>query len=153
MSRLAFLLATLLLAAAAPSPAAASAVRIDDSSSQVLTGLVRMQWEHAAPGRGDDLVGQVTVLVRLDTAPLRGQRGRIYHVLGRLATPVQASWTTRGPLLPGTVRDGERTLVYAGPITTDMIEDTFVLTLRADGGQLARPEQLAFHFEFEPELP
>ena len=110
-----------------------------------------MKWEDPAPGRSDMLVGQVTVLVRLDTSPFKGRSGRIYHVLGREATPVQASWTARGPLLPGALSDGERALVYAGPITTDLIEDTFVLTLRADANLLSRPEQLEFHFEFEAE--
>lgn len=151
MSRLAARLVLLLLLALPTAAAAQQAIRIDDSASQVLSGLVRMKWEDPAPGRSDMLVGQVTVLVRLDTAPLQGRSGRIYHVLGRQASPVEASWTARGPLLPGTVRDGERTLIYAGAITTPMIEDTFVLTLRADGNLLSRPEQLEFHFEFEPE--
>lgn len=132
-------------------PAFGQAVRIDDSATQVLTSLVRMKWEDPAPGRSDMLVGQVTVLVRLDMAPFQGRSGRIYHVLGRQATPVEASWTSRGVLLPGVLRDGERTLVYAGPMTTPMIEDTLVLTLRADGALLSRPEQLRFHFEFEAE--
>ncbi|HEY9142968.1 MAG TPA: hypothetical protein VIM90_02925 [Arenimonas sp.] len=143
-------LAALLLGASSAA-LAQQAVRLDDSSSQVLSGLVRMKWEDPAPGRSDMLVGQVTVLVRLDTSPFKGRSGRIYHVLGRQATPVEASWTARGPLLPGAVRDGERTMVYAGPITTDLIEDTFVLTLRADANLLSRPEQLEFHFEFEAE--
>jgi len=151
MSRVAALFA-LLLAAFAPA-ATAQAIRLDDSASQVLSGLVRMNWEEPTPGRGDMLLGQVTVLVRLDTAALRGRSGRIYQVLDRQATPVDVSWTARGLLLPGTLRDGERTLVYAGPIAADTIEDTLVLTIRADGNRLAHPEQLAFHFEFEAETP
>lgn len=145
------ILSLVLLLWGATTAAHAQAVRIDDSSSQVLSGLVRMKWENPAPGSSDMLVGQVTVLVRLDTSPFKGRSGRIYHVLGRQATPVEASWTTRGPLLPGAVSEGERTLVYAGPITTDLIEDTFVLTIRADGNLLSRPEQLEFSFEFEAE--
>ncbi|KFL36856.1 hypothetical protein [Arenimonas donghaensis] len=146
MTRAVILIALLLLSAGA---ARAQAVRLDDSASQVLTGLVRMQWEDPAPGRSDMLVGQVTVLVRIDTSELRGRSGRIFHVLGRQATPVEASWTARGPLLPGQLKDGERALVYAGPISTNLLEDTFVLTLRADANLLSRPEQLEFHFEFE----
>jgi len=133
----------------AATAALAQAVRLDDSGSQVLTGLVRMKWEDPTPGRSDMLVGQVTVLVRIDTSELRGRSGRIFHVLGRQATPVEASWTARGPLLPGQLKDGERALVYSGPINTDLLEDTFVLTLRADANLLSRPEQLNFHFEFE----
>ena len=146
MTRAVIFIALFLLSAGA---ARAQAVRLDDSASQVLTGLVRMQWEDPAPGRSDMLVGQVTVLVRIDTSELRGRSGRIFHVLGRQATPVEASWTARGPLLPGQLKDGERALVYAGPISTDLLEDTFVLTLRADANLLSRPEQLEFHFEFE----
>lgn len=143
------LFALLALAWFAAGPAQAQALRLDDSASQVLSGLVRMKWEDPTPGRSDMLVGQVTVLVRIDTSELRGRSGRIFHVLGRQATPVEASWTARGPLLPGQLKDGERALVFAGPISTDLIEDTFVLTLRADANLLSRPEQLAFHFEFE----
>jgi hypothetical protein len=96
-------------------------------------------------------MGKVTVLVRLDTAPLRGRRGRLFHVLSKQPSPVQAEWTTRGVLLPGSVADGERTLVYAGLIDQDLIEDTLQLTIIADGKLLSRPEQLEFSFEFEPE--
>lgn len=140
----------LLLLLLAPVPVLAQAAeRLDDSASQVLSGLVRMKWEHPAPGAGDALVGQVTVLVRIDTSAQQGRSGRIFHVLKGQATPVEASWTTRGVLLPGQVKDGERTLVYAGPITSPMMEDTFVLTIRADANLLSKPEQLEFHFEFE----
>ena len=135
----------------APLGARAQAVPVDDSASQVLGGLVRMAWEDIAPGRSNRLIGRTTVLVRLDTAPLRGRRGRIFHVLSRQASPVDASWTTRGVLLPGTVSDGERTLVYSGLIDQDLLEDTFELTIVADGEQLSRPEWLKFSFEFEPE--
>lgn len=151
MSR-ALALLLLLAALVAPLPAMAQAQRVDDSASQVLSPLVRMKWEDLAPGGSNDLVGQVTVLVRLDVAPWRGRNARIYHVLApQPQGRVFASWTTRGVLLAGAVRDGERTLVYSGPITTDMLEDTFVMQLRADGNQMVRPEQLEFSFEIEAE--
>lgn len=153
MSRLLSLALLLLLAAALPTGAQAQAQRIDDSGTQVLGGLVRLKWQQAAPQPGEPnlLVGQVTVLVRLDTSPFNGRRGRIYHQLSRQGNPVTVSWTTRGALLPGEVRDGERTLVYAGLVSQDLIEDTFVLTLTANADQLSRLEQLEFSFEFEPE--
>jgi hypothetical protein len=151
MSRLPAL-ALLLAALAAPLPAMAQAQRVDDSASQVLSPLVRMKWEDLAPGGSNDLVGQVTVLVRLDVSPWRGRNARIYHVLSpQPQGRVHASWTTRGALLAGSLRDGERTLVFSGPITTDMLEDTFVIQLRADGDQMVRPEQLEFSFEIEAE--
>lgn len=148
MSRSLFLGLCLLLASHV---VRAQAIPVDDSSSQVLGGLVRMQWEDPAPGRSDRLMGKVTVLVRLDTAQIRGRRGRIFHVLAKQSTPVQAVWTTRGVLLPGAVTDGERTLVYTGVVDRDVIEDTFQITIIADGNLLSRPEQLEFSFEFEPE--
>jgi hypothetical protein len=89
--------------------------------------------------------------VRLDTSPWNGRRGRIYHQLSRQGNPVTVSWTTRGPLLPGEVRDGERTLVYTGLVSTDLLEDTFLLTITANADQLSRLDQLEFSFEFEPE--
>lgn len=152
MSRLLPALA-LLLALLLPSGAQAQAHRIDDSATQVLGGLVRLKWQQAAPQPGEPnlLVGQITVLVRLDMSPWKGRSGRIYHVLSRQGNPVTVSWTTRGALLPGEVRDGERTLVYAGPVNADLLEDTFVLTITANADQLARLDQLEFGFEFEPE--
>lgn len=146
-------LAALLALLLCPGPAQAESHRVDDSASQVLGGLVRMKWETAAPqpGRANMLVGQVTILVRLDMSPWKGRSGRLYHQLEKQPSPVLASWTTRGALLAGELRDGDRTLVYAGLVTTDRMEDTFVLTLRADADLLSRPELLEFSFVFEPE--
>jgi hypothetical protein len=153
MSRSFFLLLAFVFAALLPVGAQAQAQRIDDSGTQVLGGIVRLKWQQAAPqpGQPNLLVGQITVLVRLDTSPWNGRRGRIYHQLSRQGNPVTVSWTTRGPLLPGEVRDGERTLVYTGLVSTDLLEDTFLLTITANADQLSRLDQLEFSFEFEPE--
>jgi len=56
-------------------------------------------------------------------------------------------------LLPGTVRSGQRTLVYAGPIATDEIEDVLLLTLKADGSRLFRTEAVEFRFEIDVVTP
>ncbi|QDH71528.1 hypothetical protein [Marilutibacter alkalisoli] len=126
---------------------------VDDSASQVLERLVPMEWD-STPGSGaasHAVSGTVTVLVRLDVAPWRGRPGRIYMSLPHQPSgPVTATWTTRGPLLPGVLRAGERQLVYAGPIDTALIEDTMRLHLQADGRRLGRNEQLDFSFEIEP---
>ena len=58
-----------------------------------------------------------------------------------------------GPLLPGTLRDGERTLVYSGPIASNRLEDTFRMTIQADGERVLRPQDLVFSFEIELESP
>lgn len=150
------LLALLLPAVLAAGPAAAQAQPVDDSGSQVMSSTLRLSWDESTPlvRRSSTLSGTLTVIVRLDVSPWRGQRGRIYQVLpSQPGTPVQASWTTHGVLLPGAMRDGERALVHAGPIDTDLIEDTLRLTIQADGNRLSRQELLHFTFEFEPDLP
>ena len=135
--------------------AGAQALPVDDSGSQVL-GHVRMKWDSAAPRRGqpDTASGSITVLVRLDVSPWEGRSGRIYMRLpSHSGGPVTARWTARGPLLPGVLRDGERTLVYAGPITSPLLEDTFRLSLHTDAQGELQAGQLAFSFEIELETP
>lgn len=137
-------------------PAVAATYRVDDSASQVQGSSVRMKWDDVAPKRGAraTVSGQTSVIVRLNVAPWKGRQGRIYMRLpAQPSAPVTASWTTRGPLLPGTLRDGERSLVYAGLIQTDLIEDTQLLTIEADGPRLTRAEQLDFTFEIDVESP
>lgn len=148
--------ATLLLQSLLPSAAQAQALPVDDSASQVLGSTLRLRWDDPMPvaGRAATLSGTVTVLVRLDVRPWRGRTGRIYHVLPKQrATDVVATWTTQGPMLPGRLRDGERTLVYSGPIDVDQLQDTFRLTIQADGDRMERSEQLKFSFEIELEQP
>jgi hypothetical protein len=150
------LAAVLLLALCSAAPAFAQAIPVDDSGSQVLSSTLKMQWDDALPrgGANATLSGTLTVHVRLDVAPLRGRRGRIYQVLPtQAASPIRATWTTGGMLLPGSLEDGGRALVYAGPIDTDLIEDTLRLTIQAKASRLSRQEQLHFAFEFEPDLP
>ncbi|MFC0676341.1 hypothetical protein ACFFGH_00570 [Lysobacter korlensis] len=135
---------------------AGTAYPVDDSGSRVLGGEVRMRWDDA---RGDrhrppTVSGSVAVQVRLDVTEWQGRQGRIFMTLPpQPAGRVDASWTTRGVLLPGALRDGGRTLVYAGPIRGPAIEDTQQLVIQADGGRLTRPEQLQFAFEIELESP
>ena len=64
-----------------------------------------------------------------------------------------ATWTTQGRLLPGALRSGERALVYQGIIGPDVLEDTFLITLQADGNQLVRTERLEFSFEIDVDSP
>lgn len=137
--------------------AQARAYKVDDSASQVLDRMVAMEWDSAAPGpdpASHNVSGSVTVLVRLDVAPWRGRNGRIYMSLPLQPNgPITATWRTRGPLLPGSLRAGERRLVYTGPIDTPLIEDILQLQLQADGRRLGRNEQLDFSFEIEPGTP
>ena len=149
----AFLVATLL---PVPRAALAATYPVDDSASQVLDSSLRMKWDSVAPqsGHGAGVTGITTVLVRLDTAAWNGRQGRIYMVLPEQPIgQVSASWTTRGPLLPGALRSGERALVYAGPLRSNLIEDTLRLVIQADGQRLVRTEQLRFSFEIDLETP
>lgn len=145
-----------LLAATFGGAASAQALPVDDSGSQVLGSTLKLRWDEVAPrpGASATLSGTITVYVRLDVSPWRGRKARIYHVLpSQAGTSIVASWTTRGVLLPGKMRDGERVLVYAGPIDADRIEDTFRLEIQADGNRLSRQEQLDFSFEIELDTP
>jgi hypothetical protein len=147
-------LAIAVLGLLATLPAYAATHAIDDSASQVLGSNLRMKWDSPAPQRGQrpTVSGTVTVLARLNVAVWKGHVGRIYMKLPAQASgPVTASWSTRGPLLPGILRAGERTLVYAGPITSDLIEDTLRLVIQTDGDRLVRTEQLNFSFEIDVE--
>lgn len=127
--------------------------RIDDSASVVESHAVQMQWDHLAPGSGGSQVsGRLTVHARLDVSPWRGRHGRIHLTLPpSAAAPVSARWTTRGRLLPGALRTGERALVYAGPVPAGLLEDTLQLELQADGRDLLRHERLDFVFEIDLE--
>lgn len=147
--------ALVLLTLALAGPAAAQTYPVDDSASQVLqAGPLKMRWDSLVPRRGEPptIRGQVTVLVRLDVSPWQGRNGRIYQKLAAVpAGPVTVSWSTSGPLLPGAVRDGERTLVYSGPLMAPRLEDTLQMVIEANGERVQRPQDLDFSFEIELE--
>lgn len=155
MNRL--LSAILLIVVCCASPlACAQALPVDDTGTQVLGGSLRMKWDSVMPrpGQPSTMTGRMTVLVRLDVSPWRGRSGRIYKKLApQVSGPLFAQWTSRGVLLPGQLRDGERALVYQGPITVDRLEDTLMVTLQADGNRLPQQSQLSFTFEIELESP
>lgn len=144
-----------LLSIATVIPAMAQSFKVDDSGSQVLGGTLRLKPQ--TPVRRDNLSlvsGEAVVLARLNVAPWQGRQARIYMLLPpQPAGQIVASWSTQGRLMPGQLRSGERTLVYAGPIETGLIEDTLRLQVQADGSRLARDEQLAFSFEIDLETP
>jgi hypothetical protein len=136
------------------SAAGAETFKVDDSGSQVQHSSVRMKWDDPVPRVGiqSGLSGETTVLVRLNLSPWQGRQGRVYMSLPAPSSgPLSVSWTTRGVLLPGALRSGERTLVYVGPIQTDRIEDTMRLHIQANGARLTRAEQLNFSFEIDVE--
>jgi len=133
-------------------PVRAETYRVDDSASVVQTGRVVMKWDGPLPRGGGMAMmsGTMTVLVDLDVSPWLGRNARIYMTLPMQPSgPMTASWTSRGRLLPGLLRAGERTLVYAGPIADARLQDTLRLSVQADGRRLARDEMLDFGFEID----
>jgi hypothetical protein len=141
-----------LLLCVAVMPATAQTFPVDDSASQVLGGTLRLK-PAALPARGAPMTmvsGEMAVLVRLDVSPWQGRKGRIYMRLPEQSGgAVTATWTTRGRLLPGALRAGERALVYAGTIGHARLEDTLRLRIDADGRTLPPSEQLVFTFEID----
>ncbi|MEP7044600.1 MAG: hypothetical protein ABI843_16155 [Dokdonella sp.] len=153
-SRLSVCAIAALLAAAHPTLLRAATYPVDDRASTPYESIGKMQWDAVAPHRGANaastLSGHIMVQTRLDVRAWKHRMGRIYLTLQNLPLgPLSTSWTTRGRLLPGTVRAGERTLVYSGPIDTDVLEDELLLTIQADGRRLVRTEQLNFSFEID----
>lgn len=125
--------------------------RVDDSGTVVLDPVLEMEWQ--PPGRSGTtslVAGSTRVSVQLNLAAWVGRTGRIYMTLPRTPGPtVRATWRTGGTLLPGTVISGDRTLVYAGPVTGPVMRDLIDIALEADGARLTQPEALAFGFEIE----
>ncbi len=144
---------TIALAWLAAMPAIAATYHVDDSLSLPSNPATTMRWKSAAPTRAnaDVVVGATTVTIRLNLAPWLNKSGRIYMALTQQPTlgQVKAQWTTQGRLLPGTVLSGERTLVYSGPIRSPLVEDTFIVSVEADGKRLASPQRLEFTFEID----
>lgn len=142
-----------LLAALATAPAQAdTATRVDDSGTVVSQPTVQMQWRQPVPGRRPDhtVQARIKVNVHLNVAPWVNRPVRLYMGLAPLNGPqVQASWSTAGRLMPGTLRSGARTLVYAGPIKTSTFDDAIELTLTTDGRALTSLQSLQFYFEIE----
>jgi len=130
--------------------------RVDDSRSQVLGTTLKLRpVAHLAHGNRMNVVsGNVNVAVRLDVSPWKGRQGRIYMTLPEQSDgSVAATWTTRGQLLPGSVRTGGRSLVYAGLIREGLLEDTLQLNVQGDERRLPRDAQLAFAFEIDLGTP
>ena len=145
-------LAALLLVAAIAAPAHAATFLVDDSLSLPTETTTAMKWRSLAPNRvaGNAVEGSNVVTVRLKLAPWMNRNAKIFMALPEQPIgTVTADWTTQGKLLPGTLQSGNRTLVFAGPIRTALLEDTIVLRLTADGQRLAAPQRLQFHFEID----
>ena len=118
----------------------AATFRVDDSASIPQESTARLKWRQLVPGRRPDstLEGTLAVAVRLNLAPWINRNGRLFLVLPEQPIgTARASWTTQGRLLAGQLVSGQRALVYAGPITTPMLEETLALAIEADGDRMS----------------
>ena len=130
----------------------AASVRLDDAGSYTMQPSVRMQWRTTTATAGSSAAteARVRVQIRIDTKAFAGQQGRVYMVLPLDAgPPLRADWQTEGRLLPGSVVSGGRTLVYAGPLPGNALEDQLTVRLSSEVSWLSDSRRLNFHFELD----
>lgn len=137
----------------AMSPAAATTSRVDDTGTVVSDAVVPMRWKQLQPGPAVDhsVQASVRVAVRLNTLRWIRQPIRLYMALAPAAgsAPVEASWKTQGRWLAGSVRSGNRALVFEGVAGSALMEETLDLALHTDGRALASVQSLQFYFEID----
>ena len=142
----------LAIAVLVASSAHAKTSPVDDSGTVPYEPVVGMHWQALSPrgAKRNFMVGSTMVRVRLNVTPWLRHSGRIYMVLpAQLPGRISASWTSQGRLLAGQVISGNRALVYAGPITSALIEDVIRLELTVDGSQMRQAYDLSFRFEID----
>lgn len=130
----------------------ADSIRLDDSGSYAVQPHVRMQWQSAIASTGSSAAteARVRVQIRIDTRAYAGQQGRIYMVLPLDAgPPLRTQWQTEGRLLPGSLVSGGRTLVYAGPLPGNALEDQLSVQLSSNASWLSDSRRLNFYFELD----
>lgn len=142
-----------LAAAACANGSLAATYIVDDSSTLPFETQVNTRWRDGVTGgrqMSNEIEGGATVSIRLNTQPWLNRNGRIYLVLPQQPIGVvNVEWATQGRLLPGKLQSGDRTLVYAGPIRSNAIEDNFTVRVVADGRRVLAAQRLKFHFEID----
>jgi hypothetical protein len=153
-SRARFFFAAALAIIWLPSAGAATKL-IDDSGTTSLEPNVNLRWKSAAPAHGAEgmaLTGRTTLRVHLNVQPWLHRRGRIFLSLpAQPPGPLTAAWTTQGRLAAGQVQSGSRALLYAGPITSGVIEDIVTFQFSVDGRLVRRPFAVNLRFEMDEE--
>ena len=141
-----------IFAAMVAQPGVGATFAVDDLSSYTHDANTAMKWKFTGSNRtsGSAVEGATMVTVRLNLMPWANKTGKVYMVLAKQPIgPVKATWTTQGRLLAGQLISGNRTLVYAGPIRSAILEDTITLTLETDGQRLVSAQRLQFYFEID----
>lgn len=126
--------------------------RLDDTGTHTVPPHVQMQWREGRPGTpgAGDMEAWLRVNVRVDMRRWLGRSGRVFLVLERDGAPaIEARWTTRGRLQPGQLVSGERALVWAGLVTSPLLEDQLQMNLRTGADWPADSRRLNFHFELD----
>lgn len=151
--RLVLLAVAGVVATAAAFDVRAATYIVDDSSTLPFETQVPGRWRNTIGANrqmSNEIEGGATVNIRLNLAPWQNRNGRIYLALPQQPIGVvNVEWATQGRLLPGKLQSGERTLVYAGPIRTSFLEDTFSVRVVADGRRVVSTQRLQFHFEID----
>jgi hypothetical protein len=136
-----------------PQAARACTIVIEDAGTSILEPVVALRWKSVAPTRGagnNQMVGVMTVRLRLNLAPWLHRAGHIYLSLPRQQPgPMLASWTAQEHLIPGQVQSGNRVLVYSGPITSAVLEDTLRFEFTIDGRLVQRAFPVSVQFEMD----
>ena len=138
------------------------AERLDDSLSPQQQFDIELDWKHRQ--QGDDLderkfnalVAHARhVEVRLNTAPYTGMQARIYlrlplNIRGTAdSTALRMSWTTNGEFASGSVTAGNRSRLFEGEITRDVMSDIFDFTFEIDARQVYNSLRLQPVYEIE----
>jgi len=143
-------------------PPAGAATRLDDSLSPRQRVEIVPRWvSESTSGRLSNeqlnaLVAEVRQFeVRLNTAKYVGREAEIYlrlpvAIIG-LHSPagLRLEWRTRGRFASGSVRPGERMLLFRGAISQPVMEDTFDFVLHFDGRYIQRGLQFDPIYEIE----
>ena len=123
------------------------------------------QFEWANPGDGANLSREAFFLLRskasgvevwLDTTRYEGRRSRIYlrlpqQIIGYNSTEgFLLSWVTDRIFAPGSVRPGNRALLFDGVIETALMVEVFTFTLEVDAAFFDGTIKYAPIFEIEP---
>ena len=133
-------------------PVQAETFRVDDSGTTTSAPITTMRWRQLVPGRAADHTadGELQIDLRLNLTRWLHKPVRLYMRLApTVETTIFANWRSQGRLLAGSVRSGDRTLVYEGLVPTAILEETLQMRLSADGRQLSNAQALSFYFELE----
>jgi hypothetical protein len=147
--------------------AMAQRVRLDDSLSPVDTLHVDLAWEADALARTASAPSTLAVElppatgriagaeIRLDTSAWVGQQARIFLTIpdmGGESMDIELRWEAGGRFLPGSVRPGQSTLVFEGPIDGPVtsVVFSFVLLVGDRAGSLQNGLDVFYELEALP---